>query len=130
MYCLPCIIIAPAVNETLKADDATEMLDELVEAQNHSYILGLKLKLPLHEVEAIHNKFLDPLDRLLHVLLAFTKQVQPRPTWRVIVDALRAPAVNLKALARRVEEAHFPHPSATRDVVPEPVGKWPSSPQG
>ena len=95
------------------------MLDELLPAQNQSYVFGLKLKLPPHDVEAIHCKYLDPKERLLHILLAFTNQVEPRPTWRVIVEALRTPAVNLPALARRVEAAHFPDPTATRDVVAE-----------
>ena len=108
---------APAVDETLKSDDVSEILDELVEAQNHSYRLGLKL-LPTYKVEAIHRQYQDPEDRLLHIFLAFTKQIQPRPTWRVIVEALRSPSVNLPTLAARVEAAHF---HETHDVVPKPT---------
>ncbi|CAI8041005.1 hypothetical protein GBAR_LOCUS22788 [Geodia barretti] len=33
---------------------------------------------------------------------------EPRPTWRVIVDALKSSAVNLPQLAMTVEAAHFP----------------------
>ncbi|CAI8043767.1 hypothetical protein GBAR_LOCUS24280 [Geodia barretti] len=94
------------------------MLDELVEAQNHSKVLRVKL-LPPHEVEAIHRQYQDPKERLLHILLAFTRQIQPRPTWRVIVEALKSPSVNLPALAAKVEAAHFPDSTATHDVVPE-----------
>ncbi|CAI8019116.1 hypothetical protein GBAR_LOCUS11514 [Geodia barretti] len=112
---------APAVDETLESDDVTEILDELVEAQNHSYVLGLKL-LPQYEVEAIHCRYQDPLDRLLHILFVFTRQIQPRPTWRVIVEALRSPSVNLPALAARVEAVHFLDSTATRDVVPKTTG--------
>jgi hypothetical protein len=166
----------------LKSDDVSDILDELMEAQNHSYVLGLKL-LPTYKVEAIHRQYQDPKERLLHILLAFTRQIQPRPTWRVIVEALRSPSVNLPApavdktlksddvsdildelmeaqnhsyvlglkllptykveaihrqyqdprvivealrspsvnlpgLAARVEAAHFPDSTATRDVVP------------
>ena len=116
---------APAVDETLKSDDVSGILDELVEAQNHSKVLGLQL-LPPHEVEAIHRQYQDPKERLLHTLLAFTNQIQPRPTWRVIVEALRSPSVNLPALAARVEAAHFPDSTATRDVVHETTtGKSP-----
>ena len=119
---------APAVDETLKSDDVTGILDELVEAQNHSYVFGLKL-LPPHKVEAIHRQYRDPEERLLHILLAFTKQIQPRPTWSVIVEALKAPAVNLPDLARRVEADHFPDPTSTRDVVPKTTtGMLPSAP--
>ena len=107
---------APAVDETLKSDDVSEILDELVEAQNHSKVLGVKL-LPPHEVEAIHRQYQDSKVRLLHILLAFTKQIQPRPTWRVIVEALKSASVNLPALAARVQATHFPDSTTTRDVV-------------
>ena len=109
---------APAVDETLESADVKKMLNELVEAQNHSKVLGLQL-LPPHEVEAIHCQYQDPKERLLHTLLPFTNQIQPRPTWRVIVEALRSPAVNLPALAARVEATHFPYSTATRNVVPK-----------
>ena len=103
------------MDETLAESDAADILEELLSAQNQSYLLGMKLKLPLHEVEAIHLKYLDPRERLLHVIIAFLRQAEPRPTWRVIVEALGNPIVNLPALARRVEAAHFPNPTATRE---------------
>ena len=95
------------------------MLEELLPAQNRSYELGLKLKLPQHVVEAIHSKDITADQYLLRILIKFLQQVNPRPTWRVIVEALKAPAVNLPGLARRVEAAHFPDSTATHDVVPE-----------
>ena len=111
------------MDETLTESDAAEILEELLSAQNQSYLLGLKLKLPLHEVEAIHLKYLDPRERLLHIIVAFLGQAEPRPTWRVIVEALRNPIVNLPALARRVEAAHYPHPTTIRapQAVPPAV---------
>ena len=96
-----------------------KVLDELVSAQGQSYVLGLKLKLPLHVVEGICEVHTQPRNRLLQVIIAFLNQEQTGPTWRVIVDALRSPAVNLPALVKRVEAAHFPDPTSTRDVVPE-----------
>ena len=39
------------------------------------------------------------------------------------MDALRSPVVNLTALAKKVETAHCPDLTATRDVVPETTGK-------
>ena len=103
----------------MSPDSVGDMLEELLEAQNQSYVLGLKLKLPLHVVDAIHSTYLRPEDRLLHVLIEFTKQIDPRPTWRVIIDALRTRVVNLPHLAQKVEAAHFSHPTATRDVMSE-----------
>ena len=105
-----------------------DVLEELLPAQNKSYELGLKLKLPQHVVEAIHSKELPPDKYLLTVLIKFLQQAEPRPTWRVIVEALRSPAVNVPALARRVEASHFPDPTSTCDVVPETTGMSPSAP--
>ena len=96
-------IPAPAIGETL---DAVDALEELVEAQNESYMLGLKLRLPKYVVQAIHDKYTNPRDRLLHVLLEFNEQTDPRPTWGVIIDALRSPAINMKKLAEKVESRH------------------------
>ena len=93
------------------------MLEELLPAQNKSYELGLKLKLPQYVVEAIHSKELPPEKYLLKVLIKFLHQVEPTPTWRVIIEALRSPAVNLPVLGRKVEAAHF---SVSRAV---PCGK-------
>ena len=95
-----------------------DVLEELLDAQNQSYTLGLKLGLPLAKVEAIHLTYTNPLDHLLHIVIEFLKGVEPTPTWRVIVNALRSPVVNLPALAKRVEAAHFPDSTSTRDVVP------------
>ena len=81
-------------------------------------MIGLKL-LPQHVVATVHERYPEPRERLLHVLIEFTKRVEPRPTWRVIIAALRSPAVNLSYLAERVEAAHFPDLNATRNDVPE-----------
>ena len=87
-----------------------DVLEELLPAQNKSYQLGLKLKLPQYAVEAIHSKDLPPEKYLFRVLIKFLQQVEPRPTWRVIVQALRSPVVDLPALAKAIEAAHFPDP--------------------
>ena len=103
---------------TLTPADVGNILEELLEAQSYSFKFGLMLNIPLREVEAICERSADPRDRLLHIILAFLRQAEPRPTWRVIVDALGSPIVNLTALARRVEAAHFPDLMGTRPRPP------------
>lgn len=110
----------------LKPNDAADVLEQVLEAQNQSVFFGLKLNIPLHIVEAIQSTHHQPKDRLLHVIIEFLKQVSPRPTWRVIINALRSPAVNLPQLANTVETAHFPDTTAIREVVPI----TPSTPTG
>ena len=114
---------APSNDELLT--DVITILEELLPAQNKTYELGLKLKLPEYVVEGIHKSFSDPQTRLLHVLMEFRNQMEPRPTWRVIVDALRSPAVNLPQLASEVEAAHFPKSVQTK--VSNNFGRNPSS---
>ena len=87
---------------------AVHVLDEIIEAQNHFHVIGLHLKLPEHEIESIESMHRHPRDRLLHILIEFLKKVDPPPTWRRIVDALRSPSVNLPELANRVENNHCP----------------------
>ena len=107
---------APAVHDTLTERDAARILEELLDAQNSARLLGLMLNVKPRDVEAILNKHQDPKVRLYHIIIAFLGQAEPRPTWRVIVDALGSPVVNLTALAERVEAAHFPGLTATRSL--------------
>ena len=116
------------MNETLTPDDAGKILEELLDAQNHAHLLGLMMNVKPRDVETIQAMYQQPKDRLLHIIIAFLQQAEPRPTWRAIVDALKSPVVGLTALARRVEAAHFPDPTATRDVVAETTGMSPSAP--
>ena len=66
---LSCFIAAPA-----DPDDAIDVLEELLPAQNKSYELGLKLRLPQYVVEAIHSKDLPPEKYLFKVLIKFLQQ--------------------------------------------------------
>ena len=90
-------------------------MEELTEALANTHRLGLMLKIKPVEVEAIYRTYQDPKERLYQIILAFLRQVQPPPTWRAIVNSLRSPIVNLTALAKRVEAAHFPDTTASCD---------------
>ena len=94
---------APAVHDTLTERDAAKILEELLDAQNSAHLLGLMLNVKPRDVDAILIKYQDPKDRLYHIIIAFLGQAEPRPTWRVIVGALRSPVVNLTALARELK---------------------------
>lgn len=85
-------------------------------AQSRSYELGLKLLLPPYEVERVHSMYPEAHERLLNIITLFLKVTNPRPTWRIIVNALKSPVVGLTALARRVEAAHFPDSGLTGET--------------
>ena len=106
---------APAGDEILRESDAVNILEELTEAQNQAHLIGLTLNINPVDVIAILENYKQPMDRFLHIILKFLSQSQPPPTWRAIVNALKSPIVNLTALAKRVEAAHFPDPTASPD---------------
>ena len=119
---------APTGDETLTEDDTFEVLEELLPAQNQSFVLGLKLKLQVHDVEAIYTKYSEPSDRLLHVIIAVLRQAEPGPTWRAIINALKNPVIGLAALAKRLEAAHFHVVAETTGMSPmtlaPPISDW------
>ena len=111
----PSLNAAPAGDHILTESDAVNILEELTEAQNCANLLGFMFGIKPVEVDAICKMYQNPKERLCQIILAFLRQAEPPPTWRAIVNALRSNAVNLTALAKRVEVAHFPDPTASRD---------------
>ena len=74
--------------------------------QTHSRFLGLKLGVAEYIVNGIDLQYTNPRDRLYYVLVEFLKQVEPRPTWRAIVDALNSRTINLPRLALKIESEY------------------------
>ena len=118
-YCdarkIPFPHAAPAGDDILTESNAGNIVEELTEAQNSAVLLGFMFGIKPSEVEAIQVMYHNPKERLYQIILAFLRQAEPPPTWRAIVNALRSKPVNLIALAKRVEAAHFPDPTASRD---------------
>ena len=107
----------------LNTNDTAKVLEDLLPAQNKSYQLGLKLNLLQHDVEAIHSTYREPSDRILHIVIKFLGGTEPKPTWTVIIDALRSPLVDLPALASKLEAVHFPDSTSTGGVITETTGR-------
>ena len=102
----------------LSQNDDMEILEELLPATNQCIFLARKLKIPNHTVEEIRKEQVEQKERLYRVIQEFLKQVEPRPTWRVILDALRSPVVNLPLLAEEIEKKHGLH-----TPVNEPISR-------
>ena len=84
----------------------TEICSDIIAAQTKSEQLGRVLKVPIHTVESIIQQYSKSEDRLFHVIDEFVKQIDPTPTWRVILEALRNPLVNLTRLAEDIEKKY------------------------
>ena len=95
----------------LSQEDVSDVVGDILEVQTKSEEFGRVLKIPKSTVDAIHQQYGDPKLRLLHVLDEFVKQVEPPPTWRVILEALRHPLIGHSRLAQEIESKYCPHPS-------------------
>ena len=107
----------------LSQNDDVEIVEELLPAKNKSVFLARKLKLPYYTVDALEKQYTDPQERLYHIIAEFLKGVEPRPTWRVILDALRSPVVNLPRLAEDIERRHGFHTPVNEPT--SPMGIYP-----
>ena len=88
------------------------MVSELVEVQTESLRLGSIFKLPRHEVERIKEMNSDPRDKLMEVIISFTRRAEPEPTWEHIVLALENPLINRTALAKRLRDKYLQRSSS------------------
>ncbi|CAI8046087.1 hypothetical protein GBAR_LOCUS25475 [Geodia barretti] len=100
--------MATSVEEqTLSDRDVAEIVQDIFDVQNETEALGRVLKLPKATVESIHRQqHSRPKDRLFHIIDEFVKQVEPRPTWKVIANALRSPLIGQPRLALDIERKH------------------------
>ena len=72
-----------------------------------SYVnFGLKLNVPLNNINIIEMQYGNPCDRLLHILNYRLNQL-PRLTWHDIVRALQSPLLDQHDLARTIESQYI-----------------------
>ena len=106
------------LNKTLTHADVTEVTGRLLEISTKTDVFGRLLQLPKATVESFHQRFEDPEGRLLHLLDEFAKQVEPRPTWSLILGALRHPLMKEYRLAQSIEDSLTPCGSPLSPATP------------
>jgi len=87
----------------LTEGDLVTVLNEIYEARVRAHFVGLNLKIPTDVLESIKTRYDDDGERLYYVIMEFLKRLDPKPTWRAIVDALKSPTVNMAKLAEKIE---------------------------
>ena len=100
---------SPALGER----DAARLMGELIDSQSDAYYLGLALEVEAGELDVIISTYQQPKARLLHIILAFLRQTEPRPTWTAVVKALNNPSVALPGIAKRIQEKYINRPTPT-----------------
>ena len=69
------------------------------------YNIGVQLEVPTFQLKIIEKKTNDSMDQLRDTL-DFWMSNEPSPSWRHLVDALKAPSVGEDQLAEEIEEEY------------------------
>ena len=94
------------------------VLNEIHDARTKWYYIGIEIKLDVSTLKSIESKYSDCKDCLREVITVWLKAVQPKPTWRSLVDdALRRPVVDESKLAAMIEGKYC-------SCIPEPRGNY------
>ncbi|CAI8030167.1 hypothetical protein GBAR_LOCUS17108, partial [Geodia barretti] len=96
------------LDKRLNKDDAVDIVRQLLDVQNKAKTLGRLLKLPRAIIEVTPQLTGDPQAPLFYIIDEFLKQVDPRPTWRLILNALRDPLIGEHSLAQEIEMSLTP----------------------
>ena len=92
------------MDTTLTLNDLKALFEDLYEVCDKPKILGTLLNLPERTLNEIFAKNSHPDDCLLDILSTFVEEEEQRPTWRIVLDALRNPLINNPRLAERIEK--------------------------
>ena len=113
------------LEKRLNKDDATDIVRHLLDVQSKAKTLGRLLKVPKAIIYVTPQSTSDPQAPLFHIIDECLKQVDPIPTWRLILNALRDPLIGEHSLAQKIEvsltmtsSSTLPgaHPSSTTSV--------------
>ncbi len=84
------------------------VLNETYEARTKWYNIGLGLSVSVNTLDSIKGSSNDDGDRLREMYKPWLKGVNPLPTWRALIVALRSPSVGEGKLAGEVEAKFCP----------------------
>ena len=90
-----CILCFPGL--TLKA-----AINALHSVCHKWYNIGVQLEVPTFQLKNIEKKTNDSMDQLRDTLDCWMNN-EPSPSWRHLVDALKAPSVSENRLAKEIE---------------------------
>ena len=92
------------MDTTLTANDYNALYEDLFEVCDKPKALGILLNLPESTLDEILTKNSQADNCLIDILVTFVEQEDQRPTWRIVLDALRDPLINNPRLAERIEK--------------------------
>ena len=88
--------------------DIKHVRREIYEARAKWYDIGIELEIPTGTLKSIKSMYGSPADCLVEMLDTWLKQVDPKPSWRLLIDALEQPTVGEERLAERLKQKYYP----------------------
>ena len=89
----------------LTIDNLAQVYREVSDVRAKWYNFCLELELPASDLDAIEEgQHGDPDACLREALKIFLRKVQPRPTWKRIVNALESPTIHYESLAEEIKK--------------------------
>ena len=107
--------------DCLSVDDLAAVQRKLYDVKTEWYNLGLELGLRVSTLDSIDAKYnSDPSQCFRQVLKEWLKGVNPPPTWRAMVKALKSPTVAQHCLAQQIE-TELPPALTVQPLSPHPL---------
>ena len=84
-----------------------DLLEELYPVCTSWYNIGLKLQIPVSTLDRFKQMYTDPLELMREMLKHWLQTaVDPCPTWKDVVTALKSPIVNKITIAAQLESKY------------------------
>ena len=108
---------------SLSIDDLKVLHEKLFDVSNKWYNIGLQLLLNADTLDNIKsNCGSSTQDCLLEVLKKWLRRVNPYPTWKTIVDALKSIVVGEEKLAQKLEDEYCKQDNTRSPPSAQPGG--------
>lgn len=91
----------------LFVDDLGDVLEETLCSSTKWYKIGLRLRVPVPKLDGIRSQFSDQEECLCEMLKEWLKGAAgTKPTWEVLIEALKSQTVREPRLAHQLEAKH------------------------
>ena len=88
--------------------DIKRVRRDIYEARAKWYDIGIELEISIGTLKSIKSMCDSPAECLVEMLDTWLKQVDPKPSWRLLINALEQPTVGEERLAERLKQKYYP----------------------
>ena len=101
------IIMNTETASTLNGKDIKLVRREIYDARAKWYDIGIELEISTGTLKSIKAMYDGPSECLREMLDTWLKQVDPKPSWKVLITALEQPTVGEKQLADSLKHKYY-----------------------